>query len=537
MPNGAVSGELRSVEREIDAHHLSNPLFQHPFSVAAWWFLTICEEHMVREMFRPSETGKHNWDSIANNVVMHAKWPLRWLTQACPQGSRVPREYDADLYKAAWQLSKHSYEYLAFESAFVEATMGLLTLSLDENRIKVTGRMSDESRFQAYDLLTKSSNVPYYEQPGYFFERVAASVRVKGDWFDYDLNPQMVQVGLEAFGPILDERFVLPSSWQLPHFTMGQFERVARILYVLAHLHFRARITAAKIGCTGLGVARALIIMDHSELVGRLCRYTDLPQDVVATIVGDLTYGARGQSNPDPALQPIVPLSASTVAMSPNLLINSSMERNLAVLQNRLPDGRVAYTALSQDKERLSRENIIEALTPMGFRFWHGNVPLWGGASQIDLVIVSDAEQQCLILELKSFIAPADPREVRDRSSDIRVGIEQIQARVRMAHNDPSSLRTILGINDRYLLTWAVASDTSIGAGYVQSTDVPVVKTSHLIAKCFQNPLLANCCHWLENRDYLPKEGVHYRKVELERVAGGWTLEWHGIECLVDDYV
>ena len=122
MPNGAASGELRSVEREIDAHHLSNPLFQQPFSVAAWWFLTICEEHMVREMIRPSDTGKHNWDSIANNVVMHAKWPLRWLTQACPQGSRVPREYDADLYKAAWQLSKHSYEYLAFESAFVEAT-------------------------------------------------------------------------------------------------------------------------------------------------------------------------------------------------------------------------------------------------------------------------------------------------------------------------------------------------------------------------------------------------------------------------------
>ncbi|MFH1560232.1 MAG: hypothetical protein ABID84_02315 [Chloroflexota bacterium] len=397
--------------------------------------------------------------------------------------------------------------------------------------------MRDDSRFEAYDRLTGSSSVPKNGQASSFFGRVAASVRVQDDWFNYDLNPQIVQAGLEALGPMMDDRFVLPLDWQLPHFTIGQFGRVARILYVLATLHFIARMTAATSGCVGLGIARGLLVTDHSELIRRLCRYSGLTQDVVAAIVGDLTYGARGQSNPDPALQPIVPLSSSTLAMAPNLLMNSSLERNLLVLQNRLLDGREVYASLSQHKESLSRENIIEALSPMGFRFWHGDVPLWGGASEIDLVIISDAERQCLLLELKSFIAPAEPREIRDRSSDIRIGIEQIQKRVKMARVHPRSLQTILSIDDRYRLTWAVASDTSIGAGYVQSNDVPVIKTSHLIAKLRQNPVLATCCDWLESRDYLPKEGVHYQKVEMEVMAGGWTLEWFGIKGLVDDYV
>lgn len=173
----------------------------------------------------------------------------------------------------------------------------------------------------------------------------------------------------------------------------------------------------------------------------------------------------------------------------------------------------------------------------MGFRFWYGHIPHWGGASQIDLVIISDVEQQCLILELKSFIAPAEPREILDRSSEIRIGIEQIQKRVKMARVHPSSLQTVLNVDDRYRLTWAVASDTSIGASYVQSSDVPVIKTSHLVAKLRQNPTLATCCDWLENRDYLPEEGVHYQEVELEVMAGGWTLEWYGIKILVDAYV
>jgi hypothetical protein len=537
MPNDPVSAELRAAEREIDSHHLANSLMHQPFAKAGWHFLACLEEVVVREFVQQNTRTEHEWAALADNLVLDAKWPLKWLSQTCPQGGAIPRHFDADLYTAAWQLSELSNQYLAFESAFSYATFGLVTLTLEGNRIKAAGPMWNDARFDAYDRLTQPTGVPLTEQAQSFLECVAASVRVHADWFDYDLNPQLVQAGLESLGPIIDRGFVLPTDWELPNFTLRQFGQVARVLKVLAITHFHARMTAAIRGCQGLGLARAVIVMDRAELVRRLRRYSDVTQNATEAIVDDLTYGARGQSNPDPALQPIVPLSSSRLAMSPNLLIHSSMERNLSVLLNRLPDEQRAYAGLSQGRETLSRDALIKALSSMQFRFWYGRVPHWGAASQIDLAILSDSEQQGLLLELKSFIAPAEPREVRDRSEEIRHGIEQVRDRVNMAQVFPSPLRTALGIDDHYRLTWAVASETSIGAGYVQSSDVPVVKTNHLIAKLRQTPMLATCCRWLENRDYLPTEGVHFQVLDVEASVGRWTLEWYGIKGLIDEYV
>jgi hypothetical protein len=301
-------------------------------------------------------------------------------------------------------------------------------------------------------------------------------------------------------------------------------------------IHFNARVAAVFKGCQSLGFSGALMIMDRGEIIRRLRRYSGITENVVAAIVEDLTYGSRGQTNPDPALQPIVPLTESTVAISPNLVINSSMERNLSVLLNRLPEERSAYAALSRKKEASSRKRLMEGLSAKGFRFWHGQVPEWGGASDIDFAIISDTEHQCLILELKSFIGPAEPREIYERSEEISRGIEQIRRRVENARILPEPLLKLMGTTDHYQLTWAVASESSIGATYVQVPDVPVVNIRHLLAR-LRISNLAGCCYWLTNREFLPTEGVDYKEIEIEAKVGKWALEWYGLTDLVDDFV
>ena len=106
-----------------------------------------------------------------------------------------------------------------------------------------------------------------------------------------------------------------------------------------------------------------------------------------------------------------------------------------------------------------------------------------------------------------------------------------------MARTVPEPFRTILNVDESYKFTWAVASETSIGASYVQSPDVPVIKTHHLIDRLARNPRLAMCCHWLEDQAYLPIEGVHYDVVPVEHSIGRWTLEWYGLKALMDDYI
>jgi hypothetical protein len=101
----------------------------------------------------------------------------------------------------------------------------------------------------------------------------------------------------------------------------------------------------------------------------------------------------------------------------------------------------------------------------------------------------------------------------------------------------PDPLFQALQIDGRYRISWAVASDTSVGAAYVQAADVPVVRTSHLLTKLRREQELVRCCDWLEAGDYLPVEGVHYEVVDFERKIGRWAIEWYGIKRLVDNYL
>lgn len=533
-----VSEELRAVEREVDAYHLANPLIQQPFARAGWYFLAFCEELFIREIVQQRLDTAHEIAAFADNVVVHTKWPIRWLRQACSQGGAIPRGFDDDMYEAAWRLSELSMKYLDFEAAFTYATSGLVSLVLDGNRIKSSGPMRTDGRFDAYDRFTQDFGIATAEQvDSSFTERVAASVRVRESSFEYDLNPQIVKAGLEAMSPIINDRFSLPGDWALPRYTLREFAQVARVLWIVAFIHFQARVVAALSGCKALGYARALVLMESGELVRRIRRYSGVREEAVRAIIGDLTYGSREQANPDPALQPIVPLSPSTLAISPSLILNSSMERNLAVLLNRLPEERRAYSALSQERETAMRERLIKELSNSRVRFWNGKIREWGAASDIDLAIISDKEKQCLILELKSFIAPAEPREIMDRSDEIAHGIRQIRDRMDRERSLPGPLNRLLGIDASYRIAWAVASETSVGASYVQGPDVPVVNLRHLIAKLHRSPHLTQCCLWLQTQEHLPVEGVHYKEIQTEATIGRWTLEWYGTQALTEDYI
>src|ERR1700716_2849637 len=139
LPDNLVSTELRAVEREIDAQHLLNPLMQEPFARAGWYFLAFCEELTMREIVTQRVTSAHEAAAFADNLIVHAKWPLQWLYQACPRGGAIPEEFDDSMYDASWRLSELSMEYLGFESAFTYATSGLVSLALDGNRIKSSG--------------------------------------------------------------------------------------------------------------------------------------------------------------------------------------------------------------------------------------------------------------------------------------------------------------------------------------------------------------------------------------------------------------
>lgn len=535
-----ISPALRAAEQQIDSAYLSNPLMRLPFAEAAWYFLAFCEERIILPIIRAMETGIppsiSDQTAIADNVINHAKWPLHWQSCACAKGGRIPTNYDAGRYTAAFELSELSRDYLPFEAAFTHASHGVLRLKLDGRRICTSGEMRDDTRFDAYDRILdmQAKNTVLLDPPDRLASLVAPSVRVDGERFDYKLTPRLVQQVMDWARPTLEDRFALPIDWELTEYSLGQYARVLSVLWTISAVHFAARLLAATQGCPGLGFARSLVVMKTDELVRRLARYTGCSVGEIRAIVQDLTYGTRGQRVPDPALQPLVQLTHSTYGWSPNLVVANALERNLIVLINRIPEAREIYSRLNHEKESLLRDRFLTELADCGWRTWHGVVPGWGENLDLDLALISDSEKACLCLELKSFIAPAESREVIERSQEIARGIEQIRVRRAELESEPQPVHEALDITPGYAISWAVASENSIGGAWVQADDVPVINAGHLIRRLHRSHSIAKVSKWLERRSFLPVEGRDYAVRDEEITVGGWTLEWFAIQIRVD---
>ena len=243
------------------------------------------------------------------------------------------------------------------------------------------------------------------------------------------------------------------------------------------------------------------------------------------------TFGHRLDS-PDIALQPLVPLELSHLAWARYCAsVLSGAESAL-----RLPKSRMVYSRLSEQRETLMRESLCAELQDMGFRFWWGTVPGWAEASDLDLAIIDDKTTRCVLLELKAFLAPVDPREECDKAKAVETGVEQVKRRYKALQKSRKSLDDTLRIDISFTVDLAVVCESASGCGGVARVDdVAVVRMSQLVDWLRRERSLRRIGDWLSGREYLPTEGRDYARMAFPATIGRWTLEWYQLKLLDGD--
>lgn len=530
-----VSKELRQIEDQIDNAFKSNYLVGLPFAAASWYLLATAEDTMFIPLVKGERASIHEAAIDVDRLLTHILYPLGWLNSSCKAGGKVPSANKEIPYKAALDLLDMAASYKSFVAAFTYATKGLLELSHSENKIITSKNFLTDTRYEAYSRLLK----PTEERASFSFDDVfdviASHVKVSGERFTYSFSPKIAERIKEIVQPVYEEAFILPDNWEFSRYSLKQFFDFATTLATLAVSHWSARYIAGANGCVGLGYCDSIKIFEYSELIARLTRYSSLSEKTVVEIVEDLTYGKRGIKNPDPALQPLIPLTTQKYGLAPWIWMSSAVERNFAVLVNRLPSEKQIYSRLVDEKEARMRQQVIEALGIDNYRYEHGQIPQNDSLPDIDLAIISESEKVALILELKWFIDPADINEIITRTEDLKKGVSQINLIRSTANEGFQPLFDKLAIDTSYRLGFAVVSVNWIGFEDVQDVNVPIINQRHLVSKIKHENLLSPVMEWLNKRAYLPTEGVEYKIVQEEAKLANWTLDWYGIKPLIQD--
>jgi hypothetical protein len=528
-----VTPRLRKIEREIDSEYKANPLVSLPFGEACWNVMVFYEDYAIRDIVRFRTPTVHELAAKADYIVVQIQYPLRWLSEACKREPKCSYTYSEANYGAAFRLFDLAHNYNPFDSAFTYASHGYVNLQLDRNVISVIGGLLTDSRYEAYDrLILVSPKLPDFTYTN-IISLIQPKLIVKEDNFHYQLGRRFVSQIMDFLLPVFEEQFHLPTNWVFPRYSVVEFRRLASVLGTLGFIHHIARLLAASQGCAGLAINNAILLIDPDRLFRLLARYSGIEGQKVNYFIEDFTYGSRGVKHPDPALQPIIPLDSKTLAIMPNIIINCSMERNWISLMNRIAEDRLNYLKLTNEKEDAMRRTILSKLTDSSLRIFHGRIPGAKDLPDIDLALISQRDKAVILAELKWFIAPAEVREVIEKSEEIRKGITQALILSQAYAESPHLFQEALGIDFSYTISFIVLSENMIGQDWVQDSRIPVLQADHFCRKASELSDLRILIDWITLRHYLPTEGIHYRVAPMRASIGRWILDWYGIEPLI----
>lgn len=525
-----ITQELRLIETEIDNYYKSNPLTKLPFGVAMWYYMAFCEDVAAKPYLKGTPLSKYESAIAADLLVVGLKNPFKWLLSDCSVGGKPPLAYSNKFYQSSHELFMIGDNYNAFELAFTYANRGLAEISIEGTTIVCNSDISNDLRYEAYDRISSIDDETPELAEGNLGSLVEPIIKVSDHTFSYNLKPKIISEALVILESVLSPRFSLPADWDFGYFSLDDFKQVANCLIVFSYIHFVARMIAAKKGCKGYGYANSIFLSRITDLENRLVRYTNCNRPTVARLIELMTYGEREINRPDPAIQPIVRLNPKLFALMPNLLIPNAIERNFIVLLNKLPEERSTYLRLVFEKEALMREEIKDKLSIPVIRSWHGDIST--ALPDIDLAIIDDVEKTCLILEMKWFIDPSEPREVIEKSQEISKGISQLTELSKALDRTPHLFLEKMGIDSSYDFVFAVDSKNFVGMSSVQNQNIPVIRHSNLIKKINADGSLKKTMDWLSTRKYLPTEGKHYKTIMLDFNLGKWGIHWAGFQLL-----
>jgi hypothetical protein len=178
-------------------------------------------------------------------------------------------------------------------------------------------------------------------------------------------------------------------------------------------------------------------------------------------------------------------------------------------LLNRIPVEQAVYDRLKQSKEAQMRGMIVESL-PNSIRSWWGRLPGNRKLPDIDLALIDEAGSEVLVLELKWFQAPSEPREILNRTKELRRAAHQLSVLREFDQANPGIISRALGANSRARVTYATVSESWAGQGFAADAKGPVIRRFHLGECLHHQAELSRIAEWLIAGKHLPIKSVDF---------------------------
>lgn len=340
-----------------------------------------------------------------------------------------------------------------------------------------------------------------------------------------DLNSSRVTYKFRASVPerlsqsLPPPRRFLPAGWVAWNINDLDVGRILRALFFRCLYHAVAVHTIAPHhAIAGGGLDDLVLQIGWHPLQRQIASLSNVDLAKVSTILGALRYGEQTTS-PDPALQPIVPISKDMVALPCWHVATSSVERNLLALQARLRP-----KEFDGQSHLFEREMLHKLQTTLGRLGFAAQPSIMTAAGEVDLAFSTPDHKCIVIVECKWFIPPGDIRETIQRIPRVLAGVDQVRAK-RAACIQSGALEKVLGMPHKpsHYLGVVVTEGFSSASQDPAIPCVPAPVFTRVLENVARGDDLSNM---LTGQPWLPVDGKHFTRESLNHTIAGITFSW-----------
>ena len=369
---------LREVEKHyLDVFYQQYSILKRPRDTAIVHILRAFEMMSsvgsAYEMWRGNAPGALTGIMFDKEALRHA---LIWVSGGCPEGGDVNQDASDPIIEEASELLGFARKYALLWDVHVCIGHRLLYVQYDErqkrfrfhHRDELTAIPSLRSTVQRAEEQADCSVTD--DENSQFFNVLAKAAKQVGPYkLEIDWNVvERAEVKRYVAAIMSSYPFELPKEWGLGGYSLSEYRVVWEAILGIALVSDRLHLLGCRLGvATTLCVDSCVPIFGASHWVDWIAGLSSQGTDTVAAIMEDLTYDSR-LNNPDPSLQPFIPLMGRNLAFSVSCAATSNPERNLMKILNRKASKKQIYDELSQRKETIFINEVSTLLDSVGLR-------------------------------------------------------------------------------------------------------------------------------------------------------------------------
>lgn len=335
------------------------------------------------------------------------------------------------------------------------------------------------------------------------------------DTLAYNYDPG---IGRKLFDLVNKDADLIPEGWSFP---WGGRDCVlalraalcARCLYHLIAVNFGQSLWA-EMGepIPGGGVENVCLSIRVRDLVVQVSELSGVSIGVAEPFIQAMTLGS-GTTNPDPALQPLIPYGAEVLLVPCALITTSNHERNLLSLHARVEGSTFSASSEAFEREMVAGlDSVVRPLYPHAS--FNVDIPGQKDAGEVDMIVVDPACMTVLVGELRWVLQPGDPNEVANKREACLEKVPQLQKKVEGVISGLSAVLRMLDVPSDGLKEWVVVGAVILsgypgGPSPVQG--LPIVPQAIFEEEVRSTGTLKELHSRLSSSAWLPVEGEDFQ--------------------------